>query len=85
MSLELSEGYRLAVTNRNVPGMLGQMTSVLARRGINIVDMINKSRGGVAYNLLDLQDEPTPELIDELTAIDTVINVRVLNGANSGQ
>ncbi len=85
VSLELSEGYRLAVTNRNVPGMLGQMTSVLARRGINIVDMINKSRGGVAYNLLDLQDEPTPELIDELTAIDTVINVRVLNGANSGQ
>ena len=80
VSLEPSEGYRLAVTNRNVPGMLGQMTSVLARRGINVIDMINKSRGAVAYNLLDLQEQPTPGLIDELCAIDTVINVRVLNG-----
>ena len=80
VSLELTEGYRVAVSNRNVPGMLGQMTSVLARRDINVVDMINKSRGAVAYNLLDLQDEPTPGLIDELCAIDTVINVRVLNG-----
>ena len=80
----MSEGYRLAVTNLNVPGMLGQMTSVLARRRINVVDMINKSRGGVAYNLLDLQDVPTPGLIDELSAIDTVINVRVLNGLDNG-
>ena len=80
VSLEMSEGFRVAVTNFNVPGMLGQMTAVLARRGINVVDMINKSRGGVAYNLLDLQDAPTPGLIDELSAIDTVINVRVLNG-----
>ena len=84
VSLELSEGYRLAVTNLNVPGMLGQMTSVLARRRINVVDMINKSRGGVAYNLLDLQDVPTPGLIDELSAIDTVMNVRVLNGLDNG-
>ena len=83
VALEPSEGYRLAVTNLNVPGMLGQMTSVLARRGINVVDMINKSRGGVAYNLLDLQGAPTPGLIEELTAIDTVMNVRVLNGLNS--
>ena len=83
VSLELSEGYRLAVSNRNVPGMLGQMTSVLADRGINVIDMINKSRGGVAYNLLDLQDEPTPGLVGELSAIDTVINVRVLNGVDN--
>ena len=80
VSLEMTEGYRLAVTNLNVPGMLGQMTSVLANRGINVVDMINKSRGGVAYNLLDLQDAPTSGLIEELCAIATVINVRVLNG-----
>ena len=84
VSLELTEGYRLAVANFNVPGMLGEMTSVLARRGINVVDMINKSRGGVAYNLLDLQDAPTQGLVDELCAIETVINVRVLNGAGNG-
>ncbi len=84
VSLELSEGHRLAITNLNVPGMLGQMTSVLAERSINVIDMINKSRGGVAYNLLDLQDAPTPGLIDELSAIDTVMNVRVLNGLGNG-
>ena len=84
VSLEPSPGYRLAVTNLNVPGMLGQMTAVLARRGINVIDMINRSRGGVAYNLLDLQDAPTPGLIEELCAIDTVINVRVLNGLDRG-
>ena len=79
VSLEPSGGYRLAVTNRNVPGMLGQMTSVLADRGINVIDMLNKSRDDVAYNLLDVAEEPVPELIDELCAIDSVINVRVLN------
>ncbi len=80
VSLEPSGGYRLAVTNQNVPGMLGQMTSVLAERGINVIDMLNKSRDDVAYNLLDVAEEPVPELIDELCAIDSVINVRVLNG-----
>ncbi|MCZ6657450.1 MAG: phosphoglycerate dehydrogenase [Gammaproteobacteria bacterium] len=79
VSLEPSGGYRLAVTNRNVPGMLGQMTSVLAERGINVIDMLNKSRDDVAYNLLDVASEPVPELIEELCAIDSVINVRVLN------
>ena len=80
VSLEASSGYRLAVTNQNVPGMLGQMTSVLAERGINVIDMLNKSRDDVAYNLLDVAEEPVPDLIDELCAIDSVINVRVLNG-----
>jgi len=83
VTLDMNGGYRLAVANFNVPGMLGQMTSVFARRDINVVDMINKSRGSVAYNLLDLQDAPTPGLVEELCAIDTVINVRVLNGASS--
>ena len=78
VELEESPGHRLAVANRNVPGMLGQMTSVFAKRGINVIDMINKSRGAVAYNLLDLADEPVPALIEELQAIDSVIGVRPL-------
>jgi len=74
--LEPAGGFRLAVTNNNVPGMLGQMTSVLAERAINVVDMLNKSRGDVAYNLIDVADEPAPELIADIAAIESVLNVR---------
>lgn len=80
VSLEPSGGHRLAITNRNVAGMLGQMTTVLARHDINIIDMLNKSRDEVAYNLLDIEAAPDAALVAELNAIDSVINVRVLNG-----
>ncbi|MFV2090874.1 MAG: phosphoglycerate dehydrogenase, partial [Pseudomonadales bacterium] len=76
VSLEPGGGFRLAVTNRNVPGMLGQMTSVLADQQINVVDMLNRSRGDVAYNLIDVVDEPAPALIEEICAIESVMNVR---------
>ncbi len=76
VNLEPAGGFRLAVTNRNVPGMLGRMTSVLAEQEINVVDMLNKSRGEVAYNLIDVADEPNQSLIDSICAIDSVMNVR---------
>ncbi len=83
VSLEPSDGYRLAIANRNVAGMLGQVTSVLAAHDINIIDILNKSRGEVAYNLLDIETEPGPALVAELNAVDSVINVRVLNRART--
>jgi D-3-phosphoglycerate dehydrogenase len=76
VQLEPTAGFRLAITNRNVPGMLGQMTSVLADQGINVIDMLNKSRGDVAYNLLDVADEPSEALINDICAIEAVMNVR---------
>ncbi len=76
VQLEPTGGFRLAVTNRNVPGMLGQMTSVLADQGINVIDMLNKSRGDVAYNLLDVADEPSEALINDICSIEAVMNVR---------
>jgi D-3-phosphoglycerate dehydrogenase len=75
--LERSRGYRIAVTNRNVPGMLGRITSIIADGSLNVVDMINKSRGDVAYNLLDTEAEPGPGLLARLGGIDGVINVRL--------
>ena len=78
VTLEPSGGHRLAITNRNVAGMLGQMTSVLAKHDINIIDMLNKSLGEVAYNLLDIEAAPDAPLLTELADIDSVINVRVL-------
>ena len=80
VSLERVDGFRIAVSNRNVPGMLGKMTSVLAERNINVIDLINKSRDEVAYNLIDLEEGPDQGLLDAICAIDSVINVRVISG-----
>ena len=79
VSMERIEGYRLAVTNKNVPGMLGQMTTVLAERNINVIDLINKSRDDLAYNLIDLAEAPDEGLLDAIAAIESVIGVRVLS------
>jgi len=79
VNLERTEGTRVAVTNRNVPGMLGQLLSVLAEREINVIDMINKSRSDVAYNLIDISVAPSAELIAQMAKIDGVINVRVFD------
>ena len=76
---EAYEGYRLAVSNENVPGMLGQMTAVLAERNINVIDLVNKSRDGIAYNLIDLSEAPDQGLIDAIAQIESVINVRVID------
>lgn len=71
-------GTRLAVTNRNVPGMLGQILSVLADRKINVVDMINKSRDELAYNLIDLDAAPDPGTLEQIRTIEDVICARQL-------
>jgi D-3-phosphoglycerate dehydrogenase len=76
LSLERTGGYRLAVTNRNVPRMLGHVLSVLADADINVVDMLNKSQDDIAYNLLDLEARPSQEVMEALGQIEGVINVR---------
>ncbi|MDT8442280.1 MAG: phosphoglycerate dehydrogenase [Desulfuromonadales bacterium] len=76
IALERTAGYRIAFSNRNVPKMLNRVLSILGDRDINVIDMINKSRDEIAYNLLDIEQEPTAELIEALEAIDGVIKVR---------
>ena len=58
--------------------MLGQMTAVLAERNINVIDLINKSRDDIAYNLIDLSEAPDQGLIDAIAKIESVTNVRVI-------
>ncbi len=77
IALERTAGIRVAVANRNVPKMLGQVLGVLANRNINVIDMINKSRGDVAYNLIDVAAPVPATLAAEMAGIDSVINVRV--------
>lgn len=78
VSLEMGAGIRLAVVNRNVPGMLGQMTTLLADKKINVIDMLNKSRGDIAYNLIDLAETPDAGLLDAIRAVDNVVSVRII-------
>ena len=72
------QGMRLAIANRNVPRMLGQILSVLADQNINVIDMINKSRDDIAYNLIDLESAPTDTTIKAITDIQDVIKVTLL-------
>ncbi len=78
ISMEPSEGYRIGISNRNVAGSLGGLLSVLADRQINVIDLINKSRGEIAYNLIDIADPPSEPMLSDLLAIETVIGVRAM-------
>jgi D-3-phosphoglycerate dehydrogenase / 2-oxoglutarate reductase len=74
LSLERSEGSsRIAIVNQNVPGMLGQILSILAERDINVIDMLNKSRSDVAYNLIDIEGKAGMDTLADIKAIDHVI------------
>lgn len=79
--MERTEGYRLALVNRNVPRILGSVLSILANRNLNVIDMINKSREDVAYNLIDIEAPAENDLVKEISGIDGVLNVRVVDGA----
>ena len=72
------KGTRLAITNKNVPKMLGQILSVLADQNINVIDMLNKSRDDVAYNLIDLESIPSGAALAAIADIDDVVKVTVL-------
>jgi D-3-phosphoglycerate dehydrogenase len=79
-------GHRMAVVNRNVPNMVGQISTDLAEAGLNIVDMLNRSRGDLAVTLIDV-DRPCPEgTAREIAGIEGVLSVRCLGtGAAAGE
>lgn len=70
--------YRLAIANANVPNMLGQISTALADAGLNIHNMVNKSRGDMAFTLVDVETEISVKIIEQLAAIDGVLRVRYL-------
>ena len=76
--MEPSGRTRILVGNRNVPNMVGQITTVLAEEKINIADMLNKSRGNLAYNIIDVDGEAGERLVEKLKKIEGVIMVRVV-------
>jgi len=71
-------GFRLAVSNSNTPNMLGQVSTAIADAGLNILDMLNKSKGELAYTLIDVDAEVPTETVEALSKIDGILSVRTL-------
>ena len=68
--------HRLVIVNRNVPNMVGQVSTIVARRGQNIANLLNKSRGELAVTLVDVEGGISAEVLDQLRAIDGVMSAR---------
>ncbi len=73
------QGIRLTIANSNVPNMVGQISSVLADAGLNILDMVNKSKGELAYTIVDVNNEINDKVVEAVRAIKGVLSVRVLS------
>jgi D-3-phosphoglycerate dehydrogenase len=73
-----SEKNRIVVANRNVPNMVGQITTILAESSINIKDMLNKSQGDVAYNIIDVESDVSDEVLQKIRGIEGVIMTRLI-------
>ena len=81
VSMPRESAYRIAIANANVPNMVGQISSVLAAAGLNIHNMVNKSKGDMAYTLVDVDSAVTDAVRQQLSAIAGVLVVRYLPAA----
>lgn len=71
-----TEGYRIGIVNSNVPNMVGQISTAMAEAGLNIIDMLNRSKGDLAYTLADVDKEIPQAVLDKISAIEGVLAVR---------
>jgi len=70
--------HRLAMANSNVPNMVGQVSALVAGAGLNIADLLNRSKGELAYTLVDVEGEVPDALLEQIRAIEGVLSARVL-------
>lgn len=78
VSMSRESGYRLAIANANVPNMLGQISTALAEAGLNIHNMVNKSRGDMAFTLVDVDSPVNEAVMGQLAGIEGVLRLRYL-------
>ncbi len=78
MTMPRESPYRIAIANANVPAMVAQISATIAESGLNIHNMLNKSKGEMAYTLVDVDSAVTRELVAQLARIDGVLAVRYL-------
>lgn len=70
--------HRLTIAHKNIPKMLGQISAILSEQGVNIANMMNKSRGDFAYTMVDLENEITEENFRKINDIPGVLKIRVI-------
>ena len=75
------EGGRLTMIHNNMPNMVSQITSVLAKENVNIAHMNNRSRGAVAYTMIDVDQHVSEQTVQAIRAIEGMIRVRVIKSA----
>ncbi len=78
IAMARTEGYRITFSNDNVPKVLGNVLSILADHNVNVIDMLNKSRNDVAYSIIDVESEPSGDVIGAIADTQHVIDVRVV-------
>lgn len=78
MDRALGDTTRITFSNDNVSGVLGHVLSVLADNDVNVIDMVNKSRGNVAYNIIDVENHPSEAVVEAIREVEHVIGVRVI-------
>jgi D-3-phosphoglycerate dehydrogenase len=79
--LDMRSPYRLLVSNRNIPNMVGQITTLLAGANVNITDLINHHRDEFAYNIIDTGQKIPESVLEQLKKIDGIIRVRSIENA----
>jgi D-3-phosphoglycerate dehydrogenase len=78
VSMGRESAFRVGIANANVPNMVGQITGVLAGAGLNIHNMVNKSKGDMAYTLVDVDSAVSSAVVSQLCGIEGVLAVRYL-------
>ncbi len=78
VAMARESAHRVAIANANVPNMLGQISTAMASAGLNIHNMVNKSRGDMAYTLVDVDSPVAAGALAEIAAIEGVLSVRYL-------
>jgi len=76
--LERTTGFRICFANQNVPKVLSHVLNLLAEQNINVVEMLNKSRDDVAYNILDVDVQPSQSILDEISRTEHIFHVRFI-------
>ena len=81
IELERTTDYRITIANRNEPGMLSHILTLIGDDGLNVADLLNKSVGDIAYNIIDLDQIPQSALLDKIRSLEGVINLRLIEGS----
>ena len=78
--MDRTTDYRITIANRNEPGTLSHILTLIGDEGLNVADLLNKSVGDIAYNIVDLDELPQQALLDKIGGLEGVINLRLIEG-----